>query len=91
MHYIIDEIRIIWVLLQLRLRGAGGGEHRKCKIYDDVPPKMGEFYTHTHKSVNMGPILTPMHRNKNLKHAGQICKKSVKKSWRTFGKWVYIV
>ena len=23
MHYIIDEIRIIWVPLQLRLRGAG--------------------------------------------------------------------
>ena len=41
---------------------------------------MGEFYTQK-KSVNMGPILTPMHqkKKKNLKHAGQICKKSVKK------------
>ena len=25
----------------------------------------------------MGPILTPMHQKKNLKHAGQICKTSV--------------
>ena len=40
------------------------------------PPKWANS-THK-KSVNMGPSLTPMHQ-KNLKHAGQICKESVKK------------
>ena len=39
MHYIIDEIRIIWVPLQLRLRGAGADNIANVKIYVDVPPK----------------------------------------------------
>ena len=58
-----------------KVKGSWGGEHRKRKIYGDVPPKMGEFYT---KNCKHESHFDP-HASKNLKHAGQICKKSVKK------------
>ena len=63
MHYIIDEIRIIWVPLQLRLRGAGGGEHRKCKIYGDLPPK---WVNSTQKICKHGSHFDP-HASKKKK------------------------
>ena len=50
MMHPIDEIKIIWVPLQVE----PGGLHI-CKIYGDVPPKWTDF---AQKSLNIGPILT---------------------------------
>ena len=53
-----------------RAEGGWWWNFTLCKIYRDVPPKWVDF---TQKIVNMGPILTPPKKSRNM---CQICKKN---------------
>ena len=91
MHSILtDEIRIIWVPLQLGPRRGGvlGEELHICKIYRDVPPKWVDF---TPKICKHGSHLYPPKKGKKKisKAWVKFVENWVKDHDKNFGKWVY--